>query len=113
MKPVRSAFILVIWAALAFTACGESSSGNTSASGNGGGGGTETVTYTVTFDSQGGSTVSSQTVDENGVITDAAPVAVADSAFYRRRIADRDLLLVPAKATAAKPEAAPQTAKEE
>jgi hypothetical protein len=46
-------------------------------------------------------------------ITDAAPVAVADSAFYRRRIADRDLLLVPAKAAAAKPEAAPQTPKEE
>ncbi len=46
-------------------------------------------------------------------ITDAAPVTVPDSAFYRRRIADRDLLLVPAKAAAARPEAAPQTAKEE
>lgn len=46
-------------------------------------------------------------------ITDAALAVVPDSAFYRRRIADSDLLLVPAKAAAAKPEAAPQTPKEE
>lgn len=43
-------------------------------------------------------------------ITDAATVAVADSAYYRRRMADGDLLLVPAKAAAPKP--APEPAPE-
>jgi len=62
-------------------------------------------------------------------ITDAAPVAVPDAAYYRRRIADGDLMLVegeaiaeaatvaqakvPAEAKAvAAPEAAPQKPKE-
>lgn len=56
-------------------------------------------------------------------ITDAAPVAVPDAAYYRRRIADGDLVLVDAKAIAeakaaaeakavAAPEAAPQKPKE-
>lgn len=56
-------------------------------------------------------------------ITDAKPVAVPDAAYYRRRIADGDLVLVDAKAIAeaeapaetkavAAPEAAPQKPKE-
>lgn len=56
-------------------------------------------------------------------ITDAAPVAVPDAAYYRRRIADGDLVLLDAKAIAeakaraeakavAAPEAAPQKPKE-
>jgi len=56
-------------------------------------------------------------------ITDADPVAVPDAAYYRRRIADGDLVLLDAKAIAeakasaeakavAAPEAAPQKPKE-
>ncbi len=52
-------------------------------------------------------------------ITDAKPVAVPDAAYYRRRIADGDLVLLDAKAIAeaeakavAAPEAAPQKPKE-
>ncbi|MGE4539213.1 MAG: DUF2635 domain-containing protein [Desulfovibrio sp.] len=48
-------------------------------------------------------------------ITGDAAVAVPDSAYYRRRLADGDLLLATAKAAAPKPapEAAPQKPKEE
>lgn len=65
----RLLFFLLLSAALYFNACGGGGSSGSSDDGGGDGG---TVTYTVTFDSQGGSSVTSITVDSGTLATEPA-----------------------------------------